>query len=100
MCTRNLGSHSFDNPIYDWTNPCDILIDTINSVEGLVGAHFTDQDYDNLTDEEYNNLRQDQQFIAHKYGKSLEQLTLELAPNIVIEEEEDGFHQFVDQYNQ
>ena len=59
-----------------------------------------DQDYGNLTDKEYDNLRQDKRFIFCKYDRDLKQLTVELIPDIIIEEEEDGFYQFVEQYNQ
>ena len=47
---------------------------------------------DDLSQEnqEYYN-RQDQQYIASKYNGGLEQVTLELVPNIILEEEEDIF---------
>lgn len=93
--------HPFNNPIWGQTNPCDVSVDTINSAEDLAGAHFIDQEYDNLTDQEYKDCRQAQQYIARKYNRGLEQLKLKLAPNIiVVVEEEDGFCQFADQYNQ
>lgn len=62
-------------------------MDTLNSAEDLAGAHFTDQDYDNLTNKEYDNLRRDKQFIFRKYESSLKQLTVELSPDIIIEKE-------------
>ena len=34
-----------------------------------------------------------QQYIGYKYNDGLEQITLELVPNIILEEEEDSFHQ-------
>ena len=47
---------------------------------------------------EYYN-RNDQQFIALKQDGSLEQVTIELVPDIILEEEEDGFYQWVDKYD-
>ena len=52
-----LVSHPYDNPIWDQTNPCDVLVDTINITEDLAGAYFTDKNYDKLMDQEYDNLR-------------------------------------------
>ena len=43
--------------------------------------------------------RQDQQYIARKYNGGLEQVTLELAPDIIVEEEEEDFYQWTDQYD-
>ena len=40
--------------------------------------------------QDYYNWR-DQQFIARKYNGGLEQVTIELIPNIILEEEENGF---------
>ena len=54
---ENLVSHPFNNPIWDQTNLCYVLVNAINSAEGLAGAHFTDQEYDNHTDQEYDNCR-------------------------------------------
>ena len=40
----------------------------------------------------YYNLR-DQQLITREYDGGLEQVTIELVPDIILEEEEDGFYQ-------
>ena len=48
--------------------------------------------------QDYYN-QHDQQFIAHKYNGGLEQVTIELVPDIILEEE-DGFYQWADNYNQ
>ena len=69
-------------------------IDTINSTENIAGAHVANQEHQNYYD------WQDQQYIACKYNGGLEQVTLELVPSIIIEEEEDVFHQWSDQYDQ
>ena len=46
----------------------------------------------------------DQQSIAQytgcKYDGGLEQITLELVPDIILEEVEDAYHQWADQYDQ
>ena len=39
-----LVSHLYNDPIWTWTDPCDVLVVTRNSVEYLAGAHFTNQD--------------------------------------------------------
>ena len=49
-----LVSYSYNNPMWAQTDPCNVLVDTINSVEDLVGAQFTDRDYDNLIDKEHD----------------------------------------------
>ena len=79
---------------HNW-NKSPTVIDTVNSEANIAVAHFTNQEHQNYYD------RRQQQYIAHKYNSDLEQLTLELAPNIILEEEgEDGFYQWVDQYDQ
>ena len=87
-----LASHPFNDSIWDRTDPYDVLVDTIKSVEDLAGAHFTDWDYENLTDQNYDNLREDLQSTAHKYDGGLKQLMFELASDIIIEEAEDRTH--------
>ena len=50
--------------------------------------------------QEYYNWR-DQQCIARKYDCGLERVTIELVPDIILkEEEEDGFYQWADKYDQ
>ena len=48
---------------------------------------------------EYYN-QSDQQFIARKHDGGLEQVTIELVPDIILEEEEDVFYQWADKYDQ
>ena len=68
----------------------------------MARAHVTNQEYQNYYD------WRDQQYIVRKYNGCLEQVTLELTPNIIIVveveeeevEEEDGFYQWADQYDQ
>ena len=49
--------------------------------------------------QDYYNWR-DQQYIGDKYNDGLEQVIIELIPDIILEEQEDGFYQWVDQYDQ
>ena len=52
------------------------------------------------TNQDYYDQR-DQHYITCKYNGSLEQVTLELVPDIILEEEEEyGFYQWVDKYDQ
>ena len=43
--------------------------------------------------------RNDQQFIAHKQDGCLERVIIALVPDIIPEEEENGFYQWVDKYD-
>ena len=70
------------------------MIDTTNSGANIAGANFANQEY-----QKYYDL-QEQQYIACEYNSSLEQVTLELALDIILEEESDGFHQWANQYEQ
>ena len=68
-----------------------------------------DQDYDNQHDQQFIARKHDGgqkycnqndlQFIASKHNGGLEQVTTELVPNIVLEEEDD-FYQWTDKYDQ
>ena len=49
----------------------------------------------NKKNQDYYN-KQDQPYIGRKYNGGLEQVALELVPDIILEEEEDGFYQWVD----
>ena len=72
-------------------------IDTVNSGANIAGAHFANQEHQNYYDQ------QGQQYIASKYNGGIEQVTLELAVNIILEEEEEEenrFYQWADQYDQ
>ena len=52
-----------------------------------------------MIDEINNILLANIQYIACKYNSGLEQVTLELVPDIILEELEDGFHQWAAQYD-
>ena len=55
-------------------------------------THTNSTDLLSQENQDYYNYY-DQQFIARKYDGSLEQVTIELVPQIVLEEEEDAFYQ-------
>ena len=40
-----LVEHPINDPIQDCINSCDILIDTVNSTEGMTGANVVGQEY-------------------------------------------------------
>ena len=61
------------------------ILSKINNVTHTTGTDFLSQEK-----QDYYNWR-DQQYIAHTYDGGLEQVTLELVPGIILEEEEDGF---------
>ena len=65
---------------YDW-NESTKVTDTTNSGANITGANFTNQEHQNYGDQ------QAKQYIACKYNRGLEQVTLELAPDIILEEE-------------
>ena len=62
-------------------------------------THTTGTDLLSQENQDYYNQR-DQQYIARKYDGGLERVTLELVPDIILEEEEDGFYQWADNYDQ
>ena len=68
--------------------------DAMNNGENITETTIANQEY-----QDYYN-QQDQQYITHKYNNVLEQVILELVHHIILEEEEDGFHQQADQYDQ
>ena len=53
----------------------------------------------NQENQDYYN-QQDPQYIGWKYNGGLEQVTIELVPDIILEEEEDSFYQWADRYDQ
>ena len=79
---------------YHHLNKSPNVTDTTNSWANIVGANFANQE-----DKNYDDW-QEQQFVACKYNGGLGQVTLELAPNIIVEEKEMRFHQWADQYDQ
>ena len=88
MCHTRMICHGMMNQI-SWTI-------TVNSVENIARDHVMNQDHQNYHDQ------REQKYIACKYNGGLEQVTLELAPDIIVEEEEeeDGFDRWTDQYGQ
>ena len=56
------------------------------------GANTIETNITNPEHQDYYNQR-DQQYIGCKYNSSLEKVTLELVSDIILEEEEDDFHQ-------
>ena len=40
-----LAAHPVDNPIWDHTDTCDTLINTVNSAKALVGSHIVEPEY-------------------------------------------------------
>ena len=40
-----LALHPVNNPIWDHTNACDVLIITMNSAEALAGSHIVEPEY-------------------------------------------------------
>ena len=71
----------------DWT-----ILSKGNNVTNK-GANTPVTDIVNQEHQDYCN-RQDQQYIGHKYDSGLEQIILELVPNIILKEEEDRFYQW------
>ena len=72
--------HKDDLSIYDWLDFLDSYhnwkklpntIDTTNSAENIAGTHVANQEHQNYYD------WRDQQYIARKYNRGLEQVTLE-----------------------
>ena len=70
------------------------MLSKTNNVTHTTGINLLSQ-----KNQDYYN-RRDQQYIACKYDSGIEQITLELVPNIILEEEEDGFYQLADNYDQ
>ena len=96
--------------VYDL--PQNYLLDSSNNFKDLnILLSKRDNDTDNVTNtpntnilnqenQEYYN-RRDQQYIGRKYNGGLERVTIGLVPNIILEEEEeDGFYQWADRYDQ
>mmetsp|Transcript_51472 Transcript_51472/g.52449 ORF Transcript_51472/g.52449 Transcript_51472/m.52449 type:complete len:157 (+) Transcript_51472:402-872(+) len=79
---------------HDW-NESPNLTDTTNSGANTAESNIANQEHQNYYDQ------QDQQYVACTNNGGLEQVTLELIPDIFLEEEEkDGFHQWAGQYDQ
>ena len=83
---------------YQWDSPnkfkyLNISLKT-NNVVHTPGINFLSHENQVF----YN--RRDQQYIACKYDGGLEQVTLELVPTIILDEEEDDFYQWAENYDQ
>ena len=83
-------SQNYDLDFLDNFNDWNILL-KVNDVTNN-GANTPATDIVNQEHQDYYD-QQDQQYIGRKYNGCLEEVTLELAPDIILEEEEDGFHQ-------
>ena len=70
-----------DNPIWDHTNACDVLIDTVNSAEALAGSH--------IGGSTYTFRRPNPRFEDIKH-------VVDVASNSI---EDDGLYQFMDNSN-
>ena len=62
-------------------------------------THAKDIDLLSQENQEYYH-QSDQQFIACKHDGGMKRFTIELVPNIVMEEEKIGFYQWADKYDQ
>ena len=60
--------------------------DVTNNEANTPAIHILNQEHQDYYD------RRDQQYIGHKYNGGLEQITLELVPDIILEEKEDSFY--------
>ena len=65
-----------------------------NNVTNTTGNEVLDQE-----NQDYSNWS-NQQYIACKHDNGVEQVTLGLATDIILEEEEDEFHKWADNYDQ
>eukprot|EP00751_Fragilariopsis_kerguelensis_P012589 CAMPEP_0170774702 /NCGR_PEP_ID=MMETSP0733-20121128/10120_1 /TAXON_ID=186038 /ORGANISM="Fragilariopsis kerguelensis, Strain L26-C5" /LENGTH=68 /DNA_ID=CAMNT_0011117319 /DNA_START=280 /DNA_END=486 /DNA_ORIENTATION=+ len=63
-----------------------------NNVTNIPATNVLNQNQD------YYNWRE-QTHIARKHDGGLERVTLELVPDIILEEKEDGFYQWADNYD-
>ena len=68
--------------------------DVTNNVANTPAIDILNQEHQN-----YYNWRI-QLYIGCKYNGSLEQIIIELVPDIILEKEENSFHQWADQYDQ
>ena len=90
--------------------PQNYQLDPLNNFNDLNILSKIDNDKDNVTNtpdinvldqknQEYYN-QQDQQYIGGKYDGGLEQVTIELVSDIILEEEEEErFYKWADDYN-
>ena len=77
-----LTAHPVEDPIWDRTNSCNILINTVNSAETVAGIHSAEQEYS------FHNFNAGFEYTEHN---------VDVAPNII---EEDRLYKFIDKYNE
>ena len=94
---EDYSSWNYDSDFLDNFNNWNILLKVNDATNNR--ANTTETIITNQKHQDYYN-RRDQQYIACKYNGGLEQVTLELVPDIILKEEEDSFHQWADQYDQ
>ena len=82
--SQNYDLDFLDN-YHNW-NKSPNVTGTTNSGANTAETNIANQEHQNY----YN--QQVQQYIACKYNSGLEQVTLELVPNITLEKGKDGFH--------
>ena len=70
---------------------------SINKITNNV-TNTTDNEVLDQENQDYHN-QSNQQYIARKHNNGLEQVNLELATDIILEEKEDGFYQLADNYD-
>ena len=75
-----LAVHPADNFIWDHTDLCDILIDTMNSAEAMVGSHIVEPEYI---------------FCKPNPGFEYIKHVVDVSSDII---EEDGLYEFMDKY--
>ena len=83
-------SQNYDLDFLDNNNDWNLLSkvnNVTNNVTNITGTNIVNQEYQDYYD------WQNEQYIDLKYNGGLEQITLKLVPNIIIDREEDGFHQ-------
>ena len=74
-------------------------LDSLDNFKDLNILSKVDNVTNNVTNQEYYN-QWDRQYICYRYNGDLEQATIELGNNIILEEKEDVFYQQADQYHQ
>ena len=93
-------SHNYQLDSSKKSKYSDILLNVLLTKKNTNNVTNTvDSDVLNQENQDYHN-QSDQQYIARKYDNGLEQVTLELVPDIILEEEEDGSHKCADNYDQ
>ena len=76
-----LTAHPVEDPIWDRTNSCNILINTVNSAETVAGIHSAEQEY---------------RFCNSNAGFEYTKHVVNVTSNII---EEDGLYKFMENYD-